>query len=74
MQGTEGVSSDLLLNTGTASVGNSGTLDIRSGLSASISGGSIAISVGSGTDIRGVFSVTAGDSLGAAGGVASIVS
>jgi hypothetical protein len=35
-----------LLSTETASAGNSGTLDIESGSSASSSGGSIAISVG----------------------------
>jgi hypothetical protein len=49
-------------------------LDIGIGSSASGSGGSIAISVGSGTDIGGAFSVTAGDSSGAAGGDAYIVS
>jgi hypothetical protein len=65
---------DLLLNTGTARVGNSGALDIGSGLSASGLGGSIAISVGSGTDIGGAFSVMAGNLLGASGGDASIVS
>jgi hypothetical protein len=41
-------------------------LDIGSGSSASGSGGSIAISVGSGTNIGGASSVTAGDLLGAA--------
>ena len=65
---------DLLLNTGTVSVGGSGALDIRSGLSASGSGGSIAFSVGSDTNIGFVFSVMAGNLLGAVGGDASIVS
>ncbi len=55
-------------------IGDSSAFDIGSGLSAHGSGGSIAISVGSGTDIRLVSSVTAGDSSGAAGGDASIVS
>ncbi len=41
--GTAGVLGDLLLNTGTASIGNSGALDIGSDLSASGSGGSIAM-------------------------------
>jgi hypothetical protein len=49
------------MNAGTASVGNSGAVDIQSGLSASGSGGSIAISVGSSTSIGGAFSVTVGD-------------
>jgi hypothetical protein len=65
---------DLYLNTGTASIGNSGALDIRSDLSASSSGGSSAISVGSGTNIGEVFSVAAGNLLGASGGDASIIS
>ncbi len=71
--GTAGVLGDSLLNTGTARVGNSGALDIKSGSSTSGSGISIAISVGSGTDIGGAFSVTAGKS-GAAGGDASFIS
>jgi hypothetical protein len=70
--GTAGVLDDLLLNTETASVGNSGALDIGSGLSASSSGGSIAISVGSGPNIRGLFGVMAGNLSGAAGGDVSI--
>ncbi len=57
--GTVGVLDDLLMNTGTASIGNSGNLGIGSGSSASGSDGTIAISVGSGTNIGGVFSVTA---------------
>jgi hypothetical protein len=65
---------DLSLNTGIARVGNSGTLDIRSGSSASGSGGSSAISSGSGTDIEVAFSVAAGNLLGAAGGDGSMVS
>ncbi len=65
--GTAGMLGDLLMNTGTARVvGNSGALGVWSGLSASGSGGSIAISAGSGTDIGGVFSVPAGNSSGAA--------
>ncbi len=49
-------------------------MDIGSGSSASGSGGSIAISVGSGTNIGGAFSVTACNLSGAAKGVGSIVS
>ncbi len=49
-------------------------LDIGSGSSASGLGGSIAISVVSGTNIGGAFSVTASNSSGAAGGDASIIS
>jgi hypothetical protein len=70
--GTAGVSGDLSLNTGTASIGDSGPLDTRSGLSVSGSGRSIAISVGLGTGIGGAFSAAAGDLPGAAGGDASI--
>jgi hypothetical protein len=68
-----GVSGDLLLNTRTASIGDSGALDIGSVSSASGSGGSIAISVGFSTDIRGAFSVMAGNLLGAAGGDGLII-
>ncbi len=64
--GTVGVSGNLSLNTGTVRVGNSGPLDNKSGPSASGSGISIAISVGSGTDIGGAFSVKAGNLSGAA--------
>ncbi len=72
--GTAGMSGDSLLNTGTASVGDSGALDIKSGSSLSALGSGIAISVGSGTKIGGAFSVKAGNLLQAAGGDASIVS
>jgi hypothetical protein len=44
--GTAGVSGDLLLSTGNATIGDSGTMDIGTGLSASGLGGSIAFSVG----------------------------
>ena len=37
--GTAGVLGDLLLSTGNATVGNSGTVDVGTGLSASGSGG-----------------------------------
>jgi hypothetical protein len=66
--GTAGVLGDLLMNTGFASIGDSGALGIGSVLSASGSDGSIAISVGSGTNIRGAFSVTAGNLSQPAGG------
>ena len=59
--GVSGVSGDLLLDTGSVHVGDSGSIDIVSGSSASGSGGSIAISVGFGDGSRGTFSVTAGD-------------
>jgi hypothetical protein len=49
--GRAGALGDLSLNTGTASVGDSGALDIGRGLSASGLGGGSAISVGSSTDI-----------------------
>ncbi len=65
---------DLLLNTATASIGDNGTLDFWSGSSVSGSGGCIAISAGSNTNIGFVFSVMAGNLLGAVGGDASIVS
>jgi hypothetical protein len=65
------VSGELLLNTG-ATVGDSGAVDIESGLSASGLGGSIAIIAGSGTDIGGAVRMTAGDSSRAAGGDVSI--
>ncbi len=65
---------DLLLNTGTVSVGGSGALDIRSGLSASGSGGSIAFSVGSDTNIGWALSVMADNISGAAGFFPSTVS
>jgi hypothetical protein len=67
--GTAGVLGDLLMNTGTASIGNSGALGIESGLSASGLGISIAISAGFGTNIGGAFSVMAGNLLVAARGV-----
>ncbi len=44
--GTAGVLGDLLLSTGNATVGDSGTMDIGTGLSVSGLGGSIAFSVG----------------------------
>ena len=72
--GTAGMLGYLLLSTGTVSIGNSGTLDVGSGSSASGLGGSIAIPVGSGTNIGGAFSVMAGNLSGAAGRDASIVS
>jgi hypothetical protein len=56
------------MNTETASVGTGGALDIGSGLSASGLGGSIATSVGSGTNFGGAFSVTAGNLSGAENG------
>jgi hypothetical protein len=72
--GTAGVSGDLLTNTGTVSLGNSGALGIGSGLSASGLSGSNAISVGSGTNIGGVFSVKAGNLSQPAGGDVPIIS
>jgi hypothetical protein len=44
-------------------MGDSGAIDIGSGLSASGSGGTISISVGLGDGVGGAFSVTAGDPL-----------
>ncbi len=66
--GTVVVLGDLLLNNRILSIGDSCSLGIWSGLSASGSGCSISISMGSGTNIGGVFSVKAGDLSGAAGG------
>jgi hypothetical protein len=67
------MSGDLLLTTGTVSIGDSGALGIGCGLSASGLVGSIAISVGSGTNIGEAFCVMAGTLSGAAGGDASVV-
>ena len=61
-----GGTAGLPLSTGNATIGDSGTMDFGPGLSAFGSGGSIAFSVGSGTDFGGAFSVMAGNSSGAA--------
>ncbi len=72
--GTVGKLGDLLLDTGTKSVGGSGASVIGSGLPASSLGGSSAILVGSSTNNGVAFSVTASNLLGASGGDAAIVS